>query len=109
MALSPLPSVFPTWANGLAACARAVNRLINGEMNVTGTVTLTASAATTTVTDRRCGLNSRVSLDQATTANAAGAIATTYIDPAEYGVGSFKIRHANNAQTDRTFRYTILG
>jgi hypothetical protein len=39
------------------------------------------------------------------TANAAAALATTYIVPAK---GQFVITHANNAQADKTFRYVFF-
>lgn len=108
MALSPIRTVYPTWQRAVEAAAGVINRLINGETNSLGDVTLTASAASTTVTDQRAGLN-RIVLLMPKTANAAAALATTYIDPAAVGAGTFTISHANNAQTDRSFRYVILG
>lgn len=108
MALGLVATQYPTWQDGVSALGRALNRLIGGEISVVGEVTLTASVATTDVKDQRAGEAKAITLHP-TTANAAAALATTYIDPAEIGVGTFKIRHANNAQTDRTFRYVILG
>lgn len=77
-----------------------------GHLSNTGTVTLTANAATTTVTDSRVSLNS-VPVLQAATANAASAVAATYISTVTNG--SFTITHANNATADRTFKYALLG
>lgn len=108
MAISPVASVFPDWRSAVSAIARAINRLVAGEMAVVGDVTLTANAASTTVTDQRAGMDRAVLLCP-TTANAAAALATTYIDPANVGTGTFVVTHANNAQTDRTFRYIIVG
>lgn len=71
----------------------------------TGEVTLTASAASTVVETTRTEFvdsNSIVTLSPKT-ANAASALATTYIVPAK---GKFTITHANNAQTDRTFGWS---
>lgn len=109
MAVPQVATVFPSWGEGIAALARALNRVIAGEINVVGEVTLTANAATTTVTDQRATPARSIALVQAQSANAAAAIATTYIDPADVTVGAFVIRHANNAQTDRTFTYEIKG
>lgn len=84
---------------------KAINRVMGGKVNCTGQITLTASVATTTVTDNRCLANSVVLL-QPTTAHAATELATAYIVASD---GSFVIHHANNAQTDRIFNYAIFG
>lgn len=88
----------------------AIQQLAAGRSNATGTVTLTANAATTTVTDANCATGSMIDL-MPTNANSAteyGA-GTWYIATATILNGSFVITHANNAQTDRTFRYAING
>jgi hypothetical protein len=74
-------------------------------MDAVGEVTLAASVTTTAVTDNRVTKNSVIVLSP-TTANAAGALATTWI--ADYDTNEFTVTHANNSQTDRTFRYIIL-
>lgn len=84
---------------------KSINSAMKGKVNCTGSVTMTAGAATTTVTDNRCLANSVV-LFHPTTANAAAAIATMYTVAA---AGSFVVHHANNGQTDRIFNYAILG
>ena len=81
------------------------NAVINGAGNNTSTVTLAASTTTTTVTDQRCGPDAYVGL-MPTTANAATALATSYVTATK---GSFTITHASNTETDRTFRYCIVG
>jgi DNA-binding beta-propeller fold protein YncE len=45
------------------------------------------------------------------TANAAAELAagTMYITDANMGNGTFTVIHANNAQTDRDFRYAVVG
>ena len=88
--------------------AFAVNLLIDGKMNSTGSITLTASSTTTSVTDYRVGPDS-VIVFTPMTANAA----------AEYGGGSmfvsarakqsFTVTHASNVQTDREFTYIVIG
>ena len=82
-----------------------VNRLLLGKTNNTGTVTLTANAATTTLTDARISGQSVILL-MPTTANAAGALATTYLNT--FTKGSCVINHANNAQSDKTFTYVVV-
>lgn len=109
MAVSPIKTSYPDWQSAVSAIAGVLNRVIGGERNSIGRVTLTPDADYTTVTDQRVGVNRMISLGQPITANAAAAIPTTYIDPADIGVATFKIRHANNSQTDRTFNYEIKG
>lgn len=84
----------------------AVNLLGDGRSNAVGSLTLTASVTTTEITDRRVGIDSKIMLSS-TTANAAAALATTYVT--EKSAGAFTLTHANNAQTDRTFDYTVTG
>lgn len=86
--------------------AIVVNNVLAGKTNNTGTFTVTANAATTTITDSRIGARS-VLLPMATTANAAAAIGGLYFDT--FGDGSCVAHHANNAQTDRIFRYAVVG
>jgi hypothetical protein len=85
--------------------------LANGRSNNTGTLTLTASSATTVVNVAAGRLgNDTIVLLMPTTANAG----------TEYGSGNvyittdvankqFTITHTNNAQTDRTFKYVLIG
>lgn len=86
-----------------------IRELIEGRNNATGTVTLTASATSTTVSKSTINANGAVFLFP-TTAHAGAALAagTTYATITTGG-GSFTITHANNAQTDRTFYYVVLG
>lgn len=86
--------------------AAVLNNAMQGKLNVTGTLTLTAGAATTTLTDKRIGANSCVLL-MPTTANAATAKTNVYFTA--FVKGSCTVNHANNAQTDRTFTYAVLG
>src|SRR5258708_20662102 len=85
---------------------RAIQQIEQGRLNVGNICTLTPSATTTVVKAGNCGANSQVQLT-AKTANAAAALATTYISAVSNG--SFTITHANNAQTDRTFGFACLG
>lgn len=91
----------------LGVFAVAINELTQGRSNAHGTVTLTANAASTAVTNANCSSSSCVKITP-TTANAAAEIGngTLYIVAAN---GSFTITHANNAQVDRSFTYAIQG
>src|SRR5688572_8914549 len=72
--------------------------------NASGQVTLRANQATTTVTKSvspgavNVAVGDEIMLSPRT-ANAAAAIATTYISAV--GQGTFTITHANNAQADK--------
>lgn len=86
--------------------AEATNLLLKGATNAVGSVTFTANSATTTLTNRLINPNSRLVLVP-TTANAAAANNTWY--QSSTVTGTITITHANNAQTDRTFLYALLG
>src|SRR5207253_1321376 len=88
--------------------AAVVNRLGQGKLNCTGAVTLTANAASTTVTDPRA-TGSSVILLVARSANAAAEIGNGALYVSAGAKGSFTIAHANNAQTDRAFDYIVIG
>jgi hypothetical protein len=92
--------------------AVAINNLLEGKINSTGAVTLTANVANTTVTDYRVGVES-VILFMPLTANAATELygATMYVTAANVTplTNQFVITHANNAQADRAFRYIVIG
>jgi len=107
MAVNNLPT--PDDPN-LQRTAAAVKQLAQGRSNANGTFTLTANAATTTVTATHCAIGSTV-LYTPQTANASAEIGngTIYITAANVLNGSFVVTHANNAQTDRTFAYICLG
>lgn len=87
---------------------QAVAQLQQGRDNATGTVTLAAGAASTVVKAPNCSPSSGVFLEP-TTANAAAALATTYVPIATVAKGQFTIVHANNAQIDKTFFYRVSG
>ena len=86
--------------------AQAVNLLIDGKSNARGSFTLTASAATTTVTDLRVGEDSIINFTP-TTANAAAEIGAGGMFISARNNESFVITHANNSQNDRSFIYTV--
>lgn len=86
----------------------AINQLGQGRSNAVGSVTLTASAASTTVTAMTCGAGSTPVLTP-TTAHASAEVAAGGMYVSAVANGSFTITHANNSQSDRTFLYAIHG
>ena len=100
----------PSRASPLEVTNGIVERINRGKINASIDVTLTASAASTTITDARLASTSILLFDP-TTAHAATELAagTMYVLAANRTNGSATITHANNAQTDRTFRVLIIG
>ncbi len=86
--------------------AVVINNILKGKMLPTGVLTLTANVASTTLTDSAIGPNSQIDL-MSTTANAAAALSSLYFTARTDG--SCTVNHANNAQVDRTFNYTVIG
>lgn len=89
-----------------AKFAVAIQQLYSGRSYSTGSVTLAAGATSTVVSAINCAPQSAVFLSPKT-ANAAAAIATTFIS--SVGKQTFTITHANSAQTDRSFFYDCRG
>lgn len=83
-----------------------LQRLLEGKSNLATLteITLTAGAATTTLSDPKLTVLSVVEL-MPTTANAAAALGGIHFTSRTNG--SVVLNHANNAQTDRTFAYAI--
>jgi hypothetical protein len=90
----------------LQSVVETVNSLIGGKLDVTGSVTLAAGAASTVVEDNQFE-SGMVPLLIPVTANAAAALGTTYVSVR--AKGGFTLAHANNAQTDRSFLYARFG
>lgn len=86
----------------------AINQILKGKLNNTGTVTLTANVASTVISDPRIGTDSFIGF-MPTTANASAEIGAGTIYISSRGNQTATITHANNAQTDRTFIYQITG
>jgi len=105
----PTPALdYADWRGGLRALSIAVQRVMRGQTNNAGTVTLTANQATTTVTDERVGANTKIMFFP-TTANAAAEHAAGGMYTSAKATGSFTVTHANNAQSDRSFDYSLSG
>tara|TARA_R110001592_G_scaffold154546_1_gene383627 strand:- start:265 stop:576 length:312 start_codon:yes stop_codon:yes gene_type:complete len=83
--------------------ANVVNNILDGKVNSTGSITLTNSSATTTLSDDRIGGDS-VILFMPTTSNASTT--TIYVTGRQKGQAT--LNHAN-ATTTRSFEYVIFG
>lgn len=104
----PTPRVwYPSWQDGLREIATVLQSAMTGKLNNGGTVTLTTSSATTTVTDARVGANTKITLT-ATAALSAAEVGAGGFYVSSKGIGSFVITHANNGGT-RPFDYTLGG
>ena len=87
---------------------RAIRELFEGRRYTTGTVTITANAASTIVRHLNFGVDSVPHLVP-TTANAAAEVRNGTLYVSARANGSFTLTHANNAQTDRIFLYSFDG
>lgn len=80
--------------------------LFNGRTRNQGSVTLAANVTTTTVSHPLFESHQTVVLSPLT-ANAAAALATTYVSAR--AKGQFTLTHANAATTDREFEFIFAG
>lgn len=110
-------SIPPSFLSDDPEWKRAVGRWMleanQGHLANTGNVTLTANVASTSVVDARAGANSFIGFTP-TTLNAATEATGTTLGAGTMWIKArgkqvFTIKHTNNAQTDRTFVYCILG
>ena len=89
--------------------ARRVNLITQGKLNITLDVTLAPNAASTTMTDARIGFYSAVVPAMALTKDAATELASGNVYVDTLMKGSCIVHHSNDAQTDRTIRFLIIG
>jgi len=102
----PVPLDWSNEAEHRRKIAESVNKILDGKINATGSLTLEANSPTTTLNDGRIGLSS-VLLLQPKTSNAAATMSSWHIS--SRASGSITFSHPNNAQTDRTFDYLVVG
>lgn len=93
-----------TWVRRIV---EVVNGVLGGKLNAVASVTLAASAATTTVTDARISPFSFIGFSPLT-ANAAAEIGNGTLYVSAQTSGSCTLTHANNAQTDRNLTLLIV-
>ena len=101
----PLPTFTTDLPNWIRRAATVIESLLENKHRATGSVTLTASSLTTTLSDRRIGPNSVVHL-MAETESAGGEVGI-YIGT--YRDKTCTINHGYDSRTDRTYRYSIQG
>jgi hypothetical protein len=82
----------------------AINQVQGNISPKGGTVTLTANAASTVVTNAAVVPTSRISMSPITPDAGNDGATTSWVA----GTGQFTITHANNARVDRTFNYWIF-
>lgn len=89
---------------------RVLSGMMQGKTNNTGSLTLTANSATTTITfpPNKIGQFTVVTL-QPTTSNAAGALSSLYVSSRSVANHTVTFTHANTASTDRVFNYVLTG
>jgi hypothetical protein len=87
---------------------QAINQLIQGRNNVSGTVTLGLNVATTTVTNPAISASSQPQLFPKT-ANAAVELGAGTMYVGTVSNGSFIVTHANSATANRTFGWIAVG
>ncbi len=89
--------------------AQSSTRMLQGKLNATGTVTLLANVPLTPLRDARLSPESFVRFDPLTAhANTEQTNGTMIVLEANRQEGQWLITHANNAQTDRKFRFVVL-
>jgi hypothetical protein len=104
--INTLPLQNPDSQQQVLLISTTINEVLKGRANNTGTLTL-EDGVTTTVVEDNLFQSDMVPLLMPTTANAAGALATTYVSARANG--SFTLTHANAGTTDRTFLYARWG
>ena len=110
--LMPLYAGLKDQWDQLSRVSHILRLAMRGKINAIGerTFTLTADAATSTLTDERLTSDGVVFFDPLT-ANAAAELAagTLYVLSANRNNGAWTVTHANNVQTDRDFRILMIG
>lgn len=86
----------------------SLQQVAAGRSNAVGSVTLTASTTTTTVSDDNCAEGTTPILVP-TTAHASAEFGNGTIYISAVANKSFTITHASNTQADRTFLYALIG
>ena len=103
-----VPLSWPNTEEWMRLLAESIQGILDGKINATGTVTLTANSATSTLADRRIGPDSAIFF-MPTTANAATEFGAGTLQVSSRGKQTATLTHVNNAETDRTFGYVVLG
>ena len=100
------PISMPDQAQHLRLVSSVLNNTLDGKLNSTGEVTLTASATSTNLVDERIGVNSVIILEP-TNANSNSAKGNLYVSARANG--SATLTHASSGNTDQNFVYVVIG
>lgn len=112
--LNKFPQVLPNGQTPPRDTANVLNNAVQGKLNCLFEGTLDAGATSTTFTGadtegaERLGAESFLGW-MPMTANAAAEIGAGTMYVSAQAKGSVTISHANNGQTDRTFRFGVIG
>lgn len=101
-----VPLSIPDTGQHLRLVSTSLNNTINGKLNSTGTIILTASATSTTLTDARISGNS-VIMFMPTTAN--GRTALNGLHVSARADGSATLTHASSGNSDQNLSYCVIG
>lgn len=109
-----VPDYYPDHPNLLRKMLLVMKNMIQGRTNNAYTVTLTANSATTTVQMAKNDLGQETLIFfMPQTANASAEIGAGAMYVSARSIladpPTFTITHANNAQTDRTFGFILVG
>lgn len=97
----------PAFGGDQRAVAEVVRGVMDGKTNNTGSITLAvASAVTTTLTDRRIGVDSLIVF---VPFSAAANADTSRIFASAQGQGTATVNHAANVTANKTYRYAVIG
>ncbi len=91
---------------------RVLAGVMQGKTNNTGSFTLTANSATTTVTlaAGRLGADTKIILTpESTNAATEFGAGTLLVSSRDVANNQFTVTHVNNAQANRTFGYVLIG
>lgn len=102
----PVPNAPLQWSRMWALRVQDMVNVLLRKANCAADLTLTANAASTTMTDARLSAFSVLTF-MPTTATAATALAGLYVT--NMNTGSCTVNHANTADTDKIFRVGIHG
>jgi len=109
MAENQFPTVPITMADNskhLRQVAISLNNTIDGKLNSTGSLTLTANATSTTLADSRISENSII-LFMPITANGNSAKPNLFVSASSSG--SATLTHSSSSNADQNFKYVIIG
>lgn len=110
MAFLGAPEYETNHANLLRKIIRVLDGVMRGKTNNTGTFTLTANSATTTLTFAAGQIGQDTVITwMPTTANAAGAMSNLYVSARNVASNTVTLTHTNTATNNRTFSYVLTG